>query len=283
MEVVLRQWWDIFIRVNTYLIKDWVNFFLLVLALKCLSGKAEGVYQKIQQQIYESPVVGSDETGAKVNGEKNWIWTWQNQGFTYITVSPSRGYKVIQEAFPKGLPQSILCHDAWKPHFKTPSKEHQLCLAHLLRELEYLEKRYEHSWTAQCKKLFLDSIQLKKTLSPELYQNDTQQRKAIEQRMDNLLEIPIDKENKELVTFSKRLIKYRQSLFVFLYHQKVPPDNNASERAIRNVKVKQKVSGQFKSLRGAQNFVKIRSVVDSLSKQSLEILPNLRLIAQLDS
>ncbi|MCH7411384.1 transposase, partial [Belliella sp. DSM 111904] len=67
----------------------------------------------------------------------------------------------------------------------------------------------------------------------------------------------------------------------FLYYQKVPPDNNASERAIRNIKVKQKISGQFKSNNGAENFCVIRSVVDTLIKRSGNILENLNHIANL--
>lgn len=249
--------------------------------LQRLAGKAQGVYQRIQQEVSQSSVVGSDETGAKVNGKKNWIWSWQNGSYTYMTVSPSRGYRVVEETFPEGLPKAILCHDAWKPHFKTPSKGHQLCLAHLLRDLEYLEKRYKHPWPSQCKKLLTDSLALKKALIPDQYKTGFQERKAIEDRMDRLLQVPIDKKHKELVCFSKRLKKYRQSLLVFLYHPNVPPDNNGSERAIRNVKVKQKISGQFRSFRGAQNFVTLRSVIDTLIKQSLDILPNLQLIAKL--
>ncbi len=72
-----------------------------------------------------------------------------------------------------------------------------------------------------------------------------------------------DKKYKELFTFYTRMGRERQSLFTFFFIKEVPPDNNASERAIRNVKVKQKISGQFKTERTAQNFAKIRSVIDS--------------------
>ncbi|TAG52554.1 MAG: hypothetical protein EAZ27_12095 [Cytophagales bacterium] len=66
-----------------------------------------------------------------------------------------------------------------------------------------------------------------------------------------------------LKPFIKRLKKYQDSLFMFLEHDFVPPDNNGSERTIRNAKVKTKVSGQFKSLENAQIFALLRSVVDT--------------------
>ena len=65
------------------------------------------------------------------------------------------------------------------------------------------------------------------------------------------------------------MIKYRDCLLVFLYDLEVPPDNNASERAIRNVKVKQKVSGQFKT--GQNAFCILRSVINTLKKRDLDV------------
>ena len=90
------------------------------------------------------------------------------------------------------------------------------------------------------------------------------ERMKIEKRLDVLLNYQLPKKNKELITFHKRLIKYRQYLFTFLYIQNVPPDNNASERAIRNIKVKQKVSGQFKSINGAFRFAVFRCVTNKV-------------------
>lgn len=248
-----------------------------------LSGKAQGIYQRIHQGISQASVVGSDETGAKVNGKKNWIWTWQNKQYTYITVSPSRGYAVIDTTFPKGFSQATLSHDAWRAHLKCEAKAHQLCIAHLLRELHYLEERYpKHPWAFECKKLFQDSIELKKKLLPQQYPGKNIERSKLEKRLDRLLEEGIEKKYREVASMLKRLKKYRDHLLVFLYQYDVPPDNNGSERAIRNIKVKQKISGQFRSFRGAQNFVTLRSVVDTLIKQSLDILPHLNLIAKLN-
>jgi transposase len=73
----------------------------------------------------------------------------------------------------------------------------------------------------------------------------------------------------------------RQQLFTFLFIENVPADNNASERAIRNVKVKQKISGQFKTERTAKNFAKIRSVIDTSIKNGMNVVEALTLIAKL--
>ncbi len=123
---------------------------------------------------------------------------------------------------------------------------------------------------------------LKKTLDKGLSWGQLEAIGALEQRLDVILETSLDKSHKEAVSIQKRLVKYRQSTRLFYYHHKVPPDNNASERAIRNVKVKQKISGQFKSETDAEYFCVIRSIVDTLLKKSLNILENLTLIAKLE-
>jgi transposase len=130
--------------------------------------------------------------------------------------------------------------------------------------------------------LFLDSLKLKRKLLAQQYHEENAERSELEKRLDRLLNESIEKQYKEVGTFLKRINRYRDHLLVFLYQYDVPPDNNGSERAIRNVKVKQKISGQFKSFRGAQNFVTLRSVIDTLIKQSLDILSNLQMIAKLN-
>ncbi len=75
------------------------------------------------------------------------------------------------------------------------------------------------------------------------------------------------------------MLKYKDCTLTFLYHPKVPPDNNGSERAIRNVKVKLKVSGQFKSLKGVKNFLILRSITDTVLKNKMRVLNALNLIA----
>ena len=105
----------------------------------------------------------------------------------------------------------------------------------------------------------------------------------IEIRMDKLLNYSLPKNNKELISFQKRLVKYREYLFTFLYFPEVPADNNASERAIRNIKVKQKVSGQFKSPKGAHSFAVLRSFTDTVIKNNQNVVRSLNFIANSDT
>ena len=247
--------------------------------LNRFAKKSNSAYQTIKQRVASSNVIGTDETGVKVNGDKHWFWTWQTPEYTFIAHSSNRAIQTVNHLFPDGFPNSTLVHDGWKPQLNTTAQQHQTCLPHLLRRLNYLIEKYPKAhWAKAFLKLLNDAIKLNKT-NQKITDVD---RIKIIQRFQGLLDKPPDKIHKERYSFYKRMGRERQQLFIFLFMEDVPPDNNASERAIRNVKVKQKISGQFKTSKAAQNFAMIRSIIDTLIKQNKNILQNLHRIANFD-
>jgi transposase len=245
------------------------------------ANKAVPAYQLIAKEVERSKVVGSDETGAKVNGKTGWFWTWQTKVATFIAFSRNRGTSTINENFANGFENAVLVHDCWKSHFETNVKSHQLCIAHLLRELTFFEERYQIKWATLFKELLYDAISLKKQLTLEDYYYPINQRTELIQRLLILIQTPIDENMKEVYSFHKRMNKYKNYIFTFLHNHEVPPDNNGSERAIRNIKVKQKVSGQFKTQRGAEIYAIIRSVTDTCIKNGQNVLLTFSTITKL--
>lgn len=236
--------------------------------------KAQPVYEYLQQAIVVSFFVGSDETGFKMNRLKYWFWVWQNAMVTYIVAASSRSKQVIADNFPDGLPNSILCSDRLAAQLSTITKGNQICLAHLLRELNYLIEAEQHTWAMEFKTLLADAIRLKQTQNA--YDKDDERVKNIEQIAVKLLDAIIwnqqfdDKvKYKQTITFFNGMVKLKHALFPFLYHKDIPFDNNGSERAFRMVKVKTKISGQFKSLH--QEFAVIRSVIDTAIKNGQSV------------
>ncbi|MBJ7883026.1 IS66 family transposase, partial [Gelidibacter salicanalis] len=209
--------------------------------------KAQPAYDLIAKKVWNEKVVGTDETGIKVNGKNNWFWTWQSKLSTFVVFSKNRGIATIETNFPQGFQNAVLVHDCWTSHFHTQCKTHQLCIAHLLRELIFLEQRFKSNWAKNFKGLLYDALKLKGDLNQEKYQDPHTERDRIKIALEILLENPLPENQKKLRAFHKRMIKHKEYILTFLYHFHVPADNNASERAIRNVKVKQKVSGQFKT------------------------------------
>ena len=247
--------------------------------LNRLSGKGVTAYEMIRQTVLNSSVIGTDETGMKINGKKNWFWTWQSKMATFIAASANRGSETIEIQVNGISAKAVLVHDCWKAHFKTPVGRHQVCTVHLIRELKYLEELYKVAWPVRFRIMLIEADLLKKRLSPADYLYPDHCRSLLEKELDALLQDHINPKHKELISFQKRMVRYKNHLFTFLYDPAVPSHNNDSEKAIRNVKVKQKVSGQFKTMFAAENFAILRSIIETAIKNDQDVLHALNVIA----
>ena len=244
--------------------------------LNKMTKKASVVYESIRQDVLRTTVIGADETGVNINSKNNWAWTFQHERATFIAIHPNRGSKAIDKIMPEGLQNNILVTDCWSSYFKTNAVSHQLCTAHLLRELTFLKEKYKiDTWATRMSGLITNALCLRR-------ENNTTKAK-VEQILNTFAELtiePINEERIEVIVFQKRMVKYSDYVFNFLHNKDIPPDNNGSERAIRNFKVKLKVSGFFKSFAGAVTYATIRSVIDTAIKNSQNPLEIIRLIAQ---
>ena len=237
------------------------------------------MYEQIQLRLQESNVVGGDETGTKISGKKGWFHVWQNTKLTFIVAAMTRGYQTTETYFTNGFLKAIYVSDCWSAQLKTPAKQHQLCLAHLLRELTNFEDALKCTWSTDLKVLFKKAIALKQELQTIDYLHPPNSIKELEQTFEKLLEVDATHFHTKTQAFVKRLIKNKNSVFTFLKYQQVPYDNNGSERAIRNVKVKNKVSGCFRTQAGANRFAIIRSVIDTTIKNTQNVFNAINLVA----
>jgi transposase len=251
--------------------------------LERTTQKALSIYETIRQQIQGSKVVGGDETGCAVAGKKGWFHTWQNNALTFIAASLNRGYKTVETYFKDGFVKAVYVSDCWAAQLKVPAYRHQLCIAHLLRELTNFEDALFCTWSKKMKQLLQEAIVLKKQLTMVDFNEPPPAVLQLQTKLENLLQEDCTTSHRKVRAFIKRLVKNKDSILTFLYYQDVPPDNNGSERAIRNVKVKTKVSGQFRTEKGANRFAILRSVIDTTIKnaqnvfQALVALENLSL------
>jgi transposase len=248
--------------------------------LNRLADNGITAYEMIRQEVMNSPVIGTDETGMNVNGKKHWFWTWQSKLATYIAASSNRGMNTIDDHTVEISDQAVLVHDCWRAHFQTPVGRHQLCTVHLIRELNFLEELYKLAWPVRFRVMLLEAEELKKRMEPKDFLYPVHGRSLLVKELDSLLSEEIDPKYKQLVSFQKRIIRYKDHVFTFLYDPAVPSHNNDSEKAIRNVKVKQKVSGQFKTFTGAENFAILRSIIDTAIKNKQDVLAALNVVAK---
>ncbi|WP_321334120.1 transposase [uncultured Bacteroides sp.] len=183
----------------------------------------------------------------------------------------------IYKEFPEGLPKATLVTDRHSSYFCIPVKEHQICLAHLLRELNYLsELNKKQTWSQRFLELLRDAIHQRKT---KKWENIPRQ--EFEQKLDELLNEPLWQYQKEFWGFRKALARKKDYIFKFLYDPDVPYDNNASESAIRIIKTKLKVCGCFRSEKGADTFMQLHSIVDTAKKNQISRYKTLLAIAKM--
>jgi len=216
--------------------------------------------------LQKSTIIGIDETGCKINGEKHWHWTFQDKKNTLVVANKSRGTKVITDTFENGFSNACVVHDNFSSYSSLICESEQLCLAHKLRDLNYAIECDNTKLSKDIKLL------LKEAIRDDKEDLTSSQRVALKAQYDkslaSLLLMPTISKS-ETAKQVKSLTKSKDKIFTFLLDANIPADNNASERAIRNVKVKQKVSGQFKSLDGAQNYATLRTIIDTSRKRGL--------------
>jgi transposase len=239
-----------------------------------MQRQAKGIIQTIKQKVMDAAWIGSDETGTRVAGKKYWQWVWQSVGASYFVIEKSRGYGVVKEHFTESY-AGVLCHDGWSAQNNTPAGAHQLCHAHLLRNLQYAVDAERSAWAYWVQRLLRKSQRARE----KIWQQGVspKQREAViryyQNALDALNQMPLT--HLEERRLQKRLIKHKNWIFTFMAYPDVPPDNNSSERAIKAAKVKDKVSGGFRSVQGATRFAQLLSLTQTLRKQKLAILPTL--------
>jgi transposase len=229
--------------------------------------------EKIRHQVRHSAVVGSDETGARVDGDNWWQWVFRTEQACYHIIVPRRSRQAIDMAMGDATPE-VWVSDLWSAQLKHPAQQHQVCMPHQLRDLQYAIDAERCAFAYHMQQLFLRAKRLSEhrdTLSAIHFQ---QQVAAIEASCDALLHQSVSfKEGRNL---QRRFRKHRASLFVFLYRSDVPFDNNGSERDLRNSVVHRKVSGGFRSDWGPAAYATAASVIGTAKKQGKPILATLQ-------
>ena len=239
-------------------------------------------YEMIRRKVAAGKVAGADETGVNVAGKNNWLWTFQNDVATYLAFDKSRGHDAVNKSFtPEELNGMVWVTDRWPAYFMgdVGMEDHQVCIAHLLRNLTYTMQAFpEDPWSLDVMDLLKDSVHRRHAgdMGPEV-------RSEMESRLDGLLARPPlysrgDGKETELDKLKNGIRKHRDHVFTFLANPAVPPTNNGSERALRPAKTKLKVSGCFRTETGVENYA---SVIQTAVKNGQDPFEVLRVVATL--
>ena len=249
----------------------------VVAARERCAANLKDFMEVVGDRLGNAAVLHADETGMRVNGQTSWLHSLSTSEYTLYHIDPKRGYDAIKTMGILENYDGWLVHDFWAPYFKL-SCNHAMCNQHIVRELTFFEERY--SWARSLKTLLLDCN--KEPGLKSLEQWHEQYSKILK---EGYIEIDFkpDKSNKQRGRSAKpkelnlldRLDKHKNKVLAFAKETEVPFTNNQAEQDVRMAKVKQKVSGSFRSMNGAELFATIRSYISTSIKQGQGVFKTL--------
>lgn len=241
-----------------------------------LAKNLEGFGGDVLMQVRLSDVKGADETGHRINAKKAYIHVACTEKLSYFYASKTREY-------PFGWMWGVLVTDNYSAYNKV-SEKHGYCNIHHLRELKAITKYDKEPWAEEMRQLLFGAWLCKK-----VSRINKRIRAYVDCRCDAIVEealayyasLPPYREGSKAKrpghNLALRFKKKKEGILMFFTNLWVWFTNNLSEQALRGVKGHKKVSGGFRTLKGAQNFAAIRSLTETLRKNKINILDGIKL------
>jgi transposase len=264
------------------------------------AGGLNRFLEQVRIRLCEAEVAHFDETGLRVQGRLRWVHSASSGKYVLITVHNRRGVDAMNAAGVLPGFTGVAVHDAWAPYDTYTAAQHALCNAHLLRELQAVcdtsgcteQTRTAGGWCWACqgadalleiKKLIDDATRVTSDLAAaegaELDKQVHHFRSAAILGGEQAA-AQTGKLASKHAALARRMLHRQADYLRFTRHPAVPFDNNAAEREIRMVKLRQKVSGCLRTLTGAQQFAAIRSYLATAAKHGLGFYEALRRLAE---
>jgi transposase len=258
--------------------------------------KAKQAMEPVRGSLVNVDVAHADETGCRVKGKRHWLHVLSTAWLTSFHIDPKRGLEGMDQLGLLTRYTGSLIHDFLSSYYRLTCK-HFLCGAHLLRELTYLHEEMKQPWAADMIELLLDAKKLRERENfraegtRKVIGEKTRQR--IRDRYSDIIlsGLAINPEPKPVEGAAKkrgrvkrgkalnmliRLEDRYEEIMGFFEYANIPFDNNQAERDLRMMKIREKVSGTFRSESHPEAFADIRSVTSTARKQSRDILVTIK-------
>jgi len=256
------------------------------------SRRLEPVEASIRELAAKAAVAGFDETGTRAVGSLHWLHTVSTHWLTWYYAHKRRGREAMNAA--AILPDFRGCavHDFFDSYLKYDC-DHAFCNAHLLRELTFLWEEQQQKWAKPMINHLLgikDAVATARSVGlttlPDAdlarFLKRYQRIVAAGYAQNPAVEPPPGPKRRGRRQQSKarnlldRFRDHPDGILAFMRDFAVPFDNNLSERDLRMMKLRQKISGTFRSFDALVDFCRIRGYVSTAKKNGLKALDALQ-------
>jgi hypothetical protein len=234
--------------------------------------------QEAIDALLKQPTCHVDETSLRVDRTKQWIHVYAGGEITLKFLHPKRGLEAIEAINLIPRYGGVIIHDCWASYLSYEHCGHGLCGAHLLRELTFVIEANGYRWAANMKRLLLETRKQvadspHKCLSQDDYLKLTKRYRVILARgAKELPPIPPRQDGKrgrlaksDAHNLWERFERYQAAVLLFAKRPEVAFTNNRAERDLRMSKVKQKVSGCFRTRQYAEAYCRISSYLQTMA------------------
>lgn len=236
--------------------------------------------QSAVEQLLAMPALHVDETSLRVDKKNHWIHVYSSDDITLKCLHPKRGCEAIEDIGIIPRYGGAAIHDCWASYLAYDHCDHGLCGSHLLRELTFMVDANGYAWAKNMKRLLQEtchrvSQRNEKRLTEEDYKNLQKRYRNILTRGEKELPPIPSRQNGRRGRIAKsdahnlweRLHKYEKSVLLFAKEPHVAFTNNRAERDLRMSKVKQKVSGCFRTKQYAEAYCRISSYLQTMANR----------------
>lgn len=253
-----------------------------------LAKKSDPTVKHIVEYLTNCGLLLADETGCRVNGKLDWFQIFTNGSFTLFSHNKNRGSLLFEGEDILALFTGILLHDHFKSYYRYDHLTHAECNEHIDRRLKAVNEIFKHEWALKLRAFFFDADKRKKELMNKgeyfsdedikdyftrflkiLDMGDAEYQQAIEGKQN------ITSYNEEKCLL-KRLREYVNEHLRYITVPEVPRGNNGAERGAKEAKRKVRVSGGFRSDKGADNYARVTSVISTMCKHNMDVFQGIK-------
>jgi hypothetical protein len=250
--------------------------------------KSAPTVEAIKEELIRCGLLLADETGCRINGSLEWFQILTNDRFLLLGHNRKRGSLLFEGTDILLLFSGILVHDHFVSYYRYGHLLHGECNDHIDRRLKAVNEILKHAWAQELRSFFFEADKKKKELmdagvyfseqeKKEYYREfldildrgDAEYQKAIEGKQT------IVRYNEEKCLL-RRLREYADEHLRFITNPEVPRGNNGAERGAKEAKRKVRVSGGFRSDKGADNYARSTSVIGTMRKNDMNVFQGLK-------